>query len=133
MDEKLPPFFQVSDSDQGGFAVIVALCTIVVSSTVSAIRCVVTTRQRAGFQLDDATFYIACVSTARSGLLSGSLTKSTQFLGNASSICIYRAVLAGLGKRIETLSPQSLALYYKVSIQIVSADRAFEQSNEQLR
>jgi hypothetical protein len=77
MDEKLPPFFQLSDSDHGGFAVVVALCTIVVSSTVSAIRCVVATRQRVGFQLDDATFYIACVSTARSGFLSENLTKST--------------------------------------------------------
>jgi hypothetical protein len=63
MSEKLPPFFRLTENDQGGFAVVVALCTIVITSTVSAIRCLVASRQRVEFQRDDATFYLGSVSS----------------------------------------------------------------------
>jgi hypothetical protein len=63
MDEKTPPFFRITDDDQGGIAVVVALNVIIVSSLVCGIRALVATRQHIGFQADDVTFYIAGVSS----------------------------------------------------------------------
>lgn len=61
--QRLPPFFRITDDDQGGLGVVVALCTIVITSTVSAIRWFVATRQHVEFQRDDATFYLGSVRT----------------------------------------------------------------------
>ena len=66
MDGKSPPFFRVTDDDQGGIAVVVALNVIIVSSLVCGIRALVAVRQHIGFQADDVTFYIAGVSLPRS-------------------------------------------------------------------
>jgi hypothetical protein len=62
MSGRLQPFFRLTENDQGGVAVVVALCTIVITSTVSAIRSLVASRQRVEFQRDDATFYLGSVS-----------------------------------------------------------------------
>jgi hypothetical protein len=50
-------------NDRGGAGVVVALCTIIITLAVSGIRGVVAARQRVGFRGDDATFYLAAVST----------------------------------------------------------------------
>lgn len=63
MDEKLPPFFRLTSEDHGGVAVVAALCTIIISLSVSGIRSIVASRQRVEFQRDDAFFYVASVST----------------------------------------------------------------------
>jgi hypothetical protein len=64
MDEKYPPYFQISDIDHGGAAVVAALCTIIISSIVSVIRYLVAARQRVEFAPDDVTFYLAGVSAS---------------------------------------------------------------------
>ena len=63
MDEKIPPFFRITDDDQGGIAVVVAVNAIIVSSVVCGIRSLVAGKQHIGFQADDVTFYIAGVSS----------------------------------------------------------------------
>jgi hypothetical protein len=63
MDDRQPPFFRLTDDDHGGAGVVAALCTIIISLAVSGIRGVVAARQRVGFRGDDATFYLASVST----------------------------------------------------------------------
>lgn len=61
MSERLPPFFRLTENDQGGVAAVVALCTIVITSSISAIRWLVASRQHVEFQRDDATFYLGSV------------------------------------------------------------------------
>jgi hypothetical protein len=63
MSERLPPFFRLTENDQGGVAAVVALCTIVITSSISAIRWLVASRQHVEFQRDDATFYLGSVRT----------------------------------------------------------------------
>ncbi|TVY24418.1 hypothetical protein LHYA1_G007331 [Lachnellula hyalina] len=97
MDEKSPPFFRVSTDDQGGIAVVVVLNSIIVSCVVCGIRAFIAKKQHLGFQSDDITFYVAGV------------------FGNLSAICVYHAVVSGMGKRIDAVSPKSLDSFYKVS------------------
>ncbi|TVY20839.1 hypothetical protein LARI1_G002173 [Lachnellula arida] len=96
MGDKLPPFFRVTADDQGGIAVVVVLNAIIVTCVVSGIRALIANKQRIGFQTDDITFYIA-------GLF-----------GNISAICVYHAVLSGLGKRIDAVSAENLDSFYKL-------------------
>ncbi|KAG9229524.1 hypothetical protein BJ875DRAFT_192971 [Amylocarpus encephaloides] len=96
MEQKKPPFFRITSDDHGGAAVVAALCTIIVSLAVSGIRGVVAARQRVGFRGDDGTFYVAC------------------FLGVSCSICVYRAVLVGLGRRMNSVSVEDLSAFYKL-------------------
>ena len=42
----------------------------------------------------------------------------SQALAVATSICFYRAVLAGLGRHQRTLSPHELTTYYKVGCNV---------------
>ncbi|EPE25322.1 hypothetical protein GLAREA_01234 [Glarea lozoyensis ATCC 20868] len=94
MGDKRPPFFRLTDDDHGGVGVVAALSTIIISLAVSGIRGVVAARQRVGFRGDDVTFYVA------------------SFLAVSSSICLYRAVLSGLGKRMNNLTPQEIESFY---------------------
>ncbi|TVY87234.1 hypothetical protein LAWI1_G008030 [Lachnellula willkommii] len=96
MGDKLPPFFRVTADDHGGIAVVVVLNAIIVTCVVSGIRALIANKQRIGFQTDDITFYIA-------GLF-----------GNISAICVYHAVLSGLGKRIDAVSAENLDSFYKL-------------------
>ncbi|KAH8665725.1 hypothetical protein BGZ60DRAFT_409771 [Tricladium varicosporioides] len=96
MDERRPPFFRLTENDQGGAAVVAALCTIVISSLVASIRFLVAARQQVEFQQDDIAFYTG------------------GFLASATSICVFRAVLVGLGQRIEILTPEKIDAYYKL-------------------
>jgi hypothetical protein len=61
-----PPFFEVTDDNNGPYAVVVAFCSIAFITSISAIRFLIAGRSNVRFELDDMTFAAAVVSIGRS-------------------------------------------------------------------
>jgi hypothetical protein len=66
-----PPFFEITDIDHGPWAVVVAFCSISLTTFIAVIRFVLAGRMKVKFQLDDLTFAIATVSTSQDARLLG--------------------------------------------------------------
>jgi hypothetical protein len=112
MDEKWQQFLRLTDYDGGGVAVVASLYVIVITLCICFIRYTVATRKKIQFQKDDAAFFLASVSCICYLIFRS--TKCRQLLAVASSVCVYRAVLTGLGRHVEGLNLSTLQTYFKV-------------------
>jgi hypothetical protein len=71
-----PPFFEVTDDNNGPYAVVVAFCSTSLIILIAAIRFLIAGRMKVNFELDDVTFAAAAVSILEETIISRSLLRN---------------------------------------------------------
>ncbi|OCK78965.1 hypothetical protein K432DRAFT_355802 [Lepidopterella palustris CBS 459.81] len=96
MPDELAPLHKLTAEDRGSIIIISAYSWVFVTTIIAIIRFGFAINQKLKFKLDDLIFAIAAL------------------LAIANSVCYHVSVNSGLGRHISDLSPDDLALYYKV-------------------
>jgi hypothetical protein len=97
-----PPFFEVTDDNNGPYAVVVAFCSIALIILIAAIRFIIAKRMKINLELDDGTFALSAVIVMEEPVIGTSSLRNHRFLASRMHFASTKPSSPGLGDILKT-------------------------------